>query len=294
MARLDRGAIEWLTDRILGAIARADTIDPTSQRFLLRRYTATGRDDLAEGLGAALAVALSEPRTSDDPTPWLLLFAEASSFCDDDRVRNAAAGLMESLCNDLHRTAEIGTTAATIEACLVASSVLESHESTRSSIDELERLVGAAYRPGEGMGRGGGESDAGRGLLADQVRVASALLTAYALSGRLPYSMLAEELMQFSQRTFRDEHDGGFFNTRAAATSEKPFVVNCEMARVFSRLDALRHDPDYRAVAVTASSADYARDAASTLASQTPNVRLRGLEAAAYGLALLDLGDDLQ
>ena len=61
------------------------------------------------------------------------------------------------------------------------------------AIDELEHAVAASYRPGEGL-VGSGPA-AGRGSADDHVRAASALLTAFEMTGRLPYSMLAEELI---------------------------------------------------------------------------------------------------
>ena len=59
-------------------------------------------------------------------------------------------------------------------------------------IDDLEQVIRSAYEPGEGL--------MGASLL-DQLRTALALLTAFELTGRLPYSMLADELLQFARRT---------------------------------------------------------------------------------------------
>src|SRR5439155_5910063 len=84
----------------------------------------------------------------------------------------------------------------TVEACLLSVNLPEAREAAADAIDELERVVSKAYRPGEGMAHEVGVPVFVRGGLGDQVRSASALLTAYLLTGRLPYSMLADELMQ--------------------------------------------------------------------------------------------------
>ncbi len=69
----------------------------------------------------------------------------------------------------------------------------------QDAIDQLERVVGGSYRPGEGLVR---DLDGvrARGSVDDHVRGASALLTAFEITGRLPYSMLAEELIAVAGR----------------------------------------------------------------------------------------------
>ena len=110
------------------------------------------------------------------------------------------------------------------------------------------------------------------------MRAASALLTAFEITGRLPYSMLAEELVQLSVRELLDEAGGD------------TLVGHCEAARVLCRLAALHDDPEYRGAAVIAADADYRSDAARILAVQSPRTLTASLaQAAAYGLALLDL-----
>jgi uncharacterized protein YyaL (SSP411 family) len=125
------------------------------------------------------------------------------------------------------------------------------------------------------------------GFLQDQVAVASALTTAARLTGRVPYVMLAEELMQFSRRTLWDEPGGGFFDRKPPVVEDgdvgllgervKPFEINCQAARTLAALAVLSERADYR---------DWAER---TLASQTPVYRSYGVHGAAYGLAALDL-----
>lgn len=138
------------------------------------------------------------------------------------------------------------------------------------TIDDLEQLVRAAYEPGEGM--------VGATLL-DQFRGASALLTAFELTGRLPYSMLAEELVQVARGEAWDDSRGAF---------RADFGVNCGAVRVLCRLAALHRDPDYTASAIVAGHATYLRDAERTLAALHPIYRDHPADAAEYGVALLD------
>ena len=76
-----------------------------------------------------------------------------------------------------------------------------------------------------------------RGLLTDQIHVASALIWAHAATGLLPYSMLAAELVQFAIRTMWDESAGGFRDRAAADDPVIPFELNCHAACVLDRLE---------------------------------------------------------
>src|SRR4029453_4282975 len=90
-----------------------------------------------------------------------------------------------------------------------------------------------------------------------QVRAASARLTAFEITGRLPYSMLAEELMQTAARAAPDEADAD------------TIVVHCEAARVLCRLAPRPAAPGPPSSAVIAADADYRGDAARILAAQS-------------------------
>jgi uncharacterized protein YyaL (SSP411 family) len=142
--------------------------------------------------------------------------------------------------------------------------------SLSTTIDDLEQLARAAYEPGEGM----------LGApLHDQLRSAAAFLTAFELTGRLPYSMLAEELVQVARRLWWDDDCGGFGET---------FGVNANAVQVLCRLAALHRDPDYTASAVVADHPSYVRDAERILTWLEPIARAHPVEAADYGMALLE------
>jgi uncharacterized protein YyaL (SSP411 family) len=272
-------AVERLTDAVLRALEREEP-SAAAVRLLLRRYAATGRDDILHALEHALTRALDAwpqaPR--DDLAGWLMLFAEAAAVSEDERVHEAAGGLAAVLRESWGRERRVAVGAAGVDACLRAEAAGLSGAGLQAAVDELERLVGSAYEPGEGLSR----AAAGGHALADHVSAASALLTAYECTGRLPYSMLAEELMQFVARTLGDAGAPGFAD---GETASKPFAFNCEAASVLYRLDALHRSAEYREAAVVAPAADYGRDAEGLLRWLAPQVPETGLGGAVYGLA---------
>jgi hypothetical protein len=280
---VDGTAIDWLTGRLLQALAGEDAITPAAATLLLRRYAATGRDDLRDALGPALAGALEASSVECDSSrrsEWLALFVEASAISDDDRLRHAAGALVGALRALWPSRGDIAPAMRSVGACLSAASDDDAGTLVPAAIDELERVVGLAYEPGEGLTHAIHEPSAQVGDLGDHVAAISALLTAHAVTGRLPYSMLAEELMQFARRSWWDEARGGF------RANPSPFVSNCESVRVLCRLAALHEDPDYRRAAVVARESDYADDAKRTLESLGLSYRDQGLDAARYGIAL--------
>jgi len=239
--------------------------DPIALVFLLRQFAATDRDAIRDRLGEALTDALAQ-HTGDaaraQRAAWLLLFREAAALSSDERLAAAAVGLTDSLRRDWRSRASVADAMYAVDACLRAADVNGDRAGAliAATIDELERIVGESYEPGEGIGD-----------YADHIRAAAALITAYDVTGRLPYAMLAEELMQASARV----------------SAGRGFTIECEAARVFCRLAALHDDDDYRAAAVIAPDADYRADASRMLAALSP--RARAEDAPIYGLALSEL-----
>jgi hypothetical protein len=240
--------------------------DAVALTFLLRHFAATDRDEVRELLGQALTAALE--RYAIEPSvagraDWLSMFRDAAALSDDERLPAAAGWLVASLRRDWRSTISVADATDAIEACLHAADLDPDGAGAviTAAVDELERIVGHSYGPGEGIGD-----------YADHVRAAAALMTAYEVTGRLPYAMLAEELMQASKRT---------------PLCDRGFSIACEAARVFCRLAGLHDDPDYRAAAILAPNADYRADASRILEALAPRARADG--AAIYGLALLEL-----
>jgi len=251
---------------VLNSLSLDEGVDPRSVQFLLRLYFKTGRDDLTERTGLALAAALRDyPLAASvlEQSAWLETLVDAHTLADDPRVAAAIAELTGAL--RAGWTGEpVAVAAAALDACLRAA-MLDAHRPlAQPAIDELERIVKVAYRPGHGVGAG-----------ADQIAMAGALLSAYQLSGRLPYSMLAEELVAAARPRMENECD---------------FTTACRAARVLCHLAALHDDEHYRRTAVVAPSSDYRREADAIFDRWSDEAQRRGAGGAAiYGVALLEL-----
>ncbi len=265
-------AVELVSGAVLEALARGETPTADALRMMLRGYVATGRDDFRDAIEPALAQALEivADSASDASPRWLMLFAEAAEASEDARLKEAATTLAASVRRNWGGAQPLGVTAASVDACLRAFPVLDSPASgnahVQEAVDELERLVSVAYEPGESVS----------GTLADQMSVAAALLTAFSLTDRLPYSMLAEELVQHARPAL-------------LAAEPLPFALGCEAAAVLSRMAVLHQHEEYRAAAVIAPEAHYADDAALLLERLAPDAPGHGLAAAIYALAAGEL-----
>lgn len=248
-------ALDAVIAYVRGAVAASDTIEPVAVRFLLSQYVATARDDLSTTVGEALGRALQQ-HEAVAATPrrgWLLLFADACRWSDDERLPAAAAQLL---------AAHTATTADEIEATLSAAATLGDGTRLASAVDDLERLIGRGYEPGDGVAS------------ADPFVVASALLTGFQVTSRLPYAMLAEELVQTSRR------QGGPPGEIESA---------CGAAHVLGRLASLHADSEYVNAAVIARDADYRGDGARLLDLHAPRALDTPRIAARYGFALAHL-----
>jgi hypothetical protein len=296
---VDGRAIEWLTELALQAAASEASITPAGVTLLLRRYLATGRSDVRDALGPALGYAIDACAPSEAHAAlaeWLFVFVEACTFSEDERVMAAAESLIATLRSGWPSRGDLRSSMQSVDACLSAAGRLpESDAIVPAAIDELEHIVSVVYEPGEGLSRAIDRKSAAPGDLRDHVAAVSALLTAYTITGRLPYSMLAEELMQFSRRTWWNAADGGFKTSEATSKDAMAdggplnlgqFIANCEASRVLCRLAALHQDSEYRTVAVIARESNYTEDAKRTLEALAPSYREYGIDAVMYGLAL--------
>jgi len=264
--------LDDMTRRVLDRVSSSGRSDPLGALFLIRRYRATGRDDLCAVLEPALGAALTAYGDSErtlERASWLHVFAEGATVSTDARLVEAAHQLVTSLSGEWPTAAFVDEAAASIDACLAASALFDPADVVPGAIDALEHVVTHAYRPGDGVSHRIHRGADGRGDLADHARLASALLTAFGLTARLPYSMLAEELMQ----TSRD------------ALASAGVAPRCEAARVLCRLAALHDDAGYRAAAVIAD-VDYRVDAEAVLARLARTIDEEPADMALYGLAL--------
>jgi len=145
-------------------------------------------------------------------------------------------------------------TAAMASAALHASRVFGDEGLRAFAVKSLERVLLACYKPGGGVAHYSDGQPHVRGLLADQIAMAAACLDAFDTTQNVVYEMMAEELAHFAVRAMWDEEDGAFFDrSREDSDDEigllrqglKPFVTNCDAARLLRRLAATSGDNDF-------------------------------------------------
>lgn len=174
--------------------------------------------------------------------------------------------------------------AAMASSALRAAAVFDDAQLRDAALASLERVLLACYRPGHGVAHFLDDGPHVRGLLGDQVAMAAAQLDAFDATGNVVYEMMAEELAQYAVRELADAERGGFFDRPPADASDvglmrvrlKPFVGNCEAARMLKRL------------AVASGDAGFARLGDAALAAVAPAAHLQGPLAAHYVLAMED------
>jgi len=157
-------------------------------------------------------------------------------------------------------------------ALVGAATVLDDSDLAREALASFERVILLCYKPGSGLAHYSDGVARVRGLLADQIHTAGALLDAHDVSELEPYKMMAEELVRVALRDLWDEPAGGFFDRAAHASDigllrarRKPFVLNAEAASVLARLERTTGDPGFHARAKAA-----LRAASAQLAGQGP------------------------
>jgi uncharacterized protein len=181
-----------------------------------------------------------------------------------------------------------GWNASMVSATLRAAELLDDTALGEFALKSLERIVVACYSPGAGIAHCLDGRPAVRGLLDDQIAMAAAHLDAHAATGNIVYEMMAQELAHYAVRTMWDEQHGGFFDRSVPEAAErvglmrerlKPFVANCDAARVLKRLAAVKGDHDF------------GQRAEATLAAMGPLTAQQGPLAAHYLLAVRQRAD---
>ena len=244
---------------------------------------------MRDALEPALAAAVNQPFASlgaADRAAWVHVFVEAAAVVESDAILDVVESVVATLRTEWSATTRVDAAAAILEACLASADVCDPRTIVPAAIDELERVVGAAYHPGDRLAHDLDAPARRDGDLADHVQCASALLTAYRATARIPYAMLAEELMQSARRMWWDEDAGALAGT--TESGDHLFAANCAAARVWCLLGRLHADEPYRRAAVVAPEAEYRLDASRILDSPAVEPTARGIAAAEYGLALIE------
>ena len=170
-----------------------------------------------------------------------------------------------------------------VSATLRAAELLDDTALGEFALKSLERINVACYSPGAGVAHCLDGRPSVRGLLDDQIAMAAAHLDAHTATGNIVYEMMAQELAHYAVRMMWDEQHGGFFDRSVPEAAErvglmrerlKPFVANCDAARVLKRLAAVKGDHNF------------AEQAEATLAAMAPLAAQQGPLAAHYVLAL--------
>jgi uncharacterized protein len=175
-----------------------------------------------------------------------------------------------------------GSNASMASSMLYASHALDDPALGVFALKSLERVLLGCYSPGAGVAHYLDGAASVRGLLDDQIRMATAQLDAHEATGNIVYEMMAQELAHYAVRTMWDEADGGFFDRSLVDDEErvglmnerlKPFAGNCDAARLLKRLAAVTGDRSFE------------DKAEATLAAMAPLAAGQGPLAAHYLLA---------
>jgi uncharacterized protein len=204
-------------------------------------------------------------KTLDDNTALLHVYVEAALRLRDvewfeqaasivrwvrnvmaDEVRGGFFNAMSSHAAD--KTMYVDKNAMMAGAFIRAAALFDDIWLRDFALKSLEAVIVPAYKPGDGVAHvAAANGDHGvRGLLTDQIHVASALIWAHAATGQLPYSMLAAEVLQFAIRTMWDEAAGSFRDRVAEHDPVVPFELNCHAACVLDRVGVLTGDDAYQ------------------------------------------------
>ena len=215
--------------------------------------------------------------TAAAPTPSSLLFL-LRRYLSTGRldIRDALEHGLAGAIVELERPSDVRLRVQWLFVCAEAESLTDDAWMAETiqrrlppAVEGLEAAVRAHYEPGDGM----------IGVdLAGQLQFALALLDAFALTSRMPYAMLAEELCLVACRQ-------GLDSTRTTFGSP---ALDCAAAHVLTRLAALSREPDYMAQAVVAPGVDHVSQARRLFDTLAPSYQSHPELAAPYGLALLD------
>lgn len=156
----------------------------------------------------------------------------------------------------------------------------------KDALEKAARSLGflkeRAYKKGQGMCHLVANGEEGlRGLLADQVYIAEALLTAYQITTQREYLDWAIDLIDYIIKAFGDNTGGGFFDVSEGVASaerlafrEKPFRENSVAARILIRLFYFTGKEGYK------------KEALNTLRAFLDTYEYYSLQAAPFALAV--------
>src|SRR5262245_45467968 len=103
--RVNAAAVDWIVERVLAELAQERDVPPEALLLLLRQYALTGRTEVGDALGLALARTIEdadrEMRASVHDSPsatliadQLLLLVEAAGLSEDERLLKTVAHML--------------------------------------------------------------------------------------------------------------------------------------------------------------------------------------------------------
>jgi hypothetical protein len=211
------------------------------------------------------------------PTPATVLFLLRAYIADGNEAARAAAE--SGLTGGLSSSAPADTCArlewlrTLVEAAAISDDERLREEVVRTlpaAVEALETAVRRSYEPGEGLLNAGCD---------EHLQMGSALIAAFDLSGRLPYAMLADELVQFARRRWWKDADGAF---------DAGFAANCTALHVVCGLATLHADAAYRGAAVISPTSSHLDDARRLAAAVRSRAGEHPQHAGDFGRALLE------
>ncbi|MEP6914219.1 MAG: DUF255 domain-containing protein [Acidobacteriota bacterium] len=151
---------------------------------------------------------------------------------------------------------------AMVSAALQAAKTFADDGLRDFALKSLERVLLTCYKPGAGVAHFFAGQAHVRGLLGDQITMASAALDAFDVTGNIVYQMIAEELCHYAIRVMWDHRGGGFFDRAVPDAAPdrdaevgllrqpiKPFALNCDASRMLRRLAVVSGDPEFTRIA---------------------------------------------
>lgn len=212
-------------------------------------WSSAGSGKTLEGNAALLHVYV-EAALRLGGAEWLDQSAALVRWARGSMSNEALGGFFNAISSGVKdKTMYVDKNAMMIGAVIRAAALFDDIWLRDFALKSLEAVIVPAYTPGDGVAHlagGDAANDVVRGLLTDQVHVASALIWAHAATGQLPYSMLAAEVLQFAIRRMWDEPAGAFRDRVSAHDPIVPFELNCLAASVLDRLGVLTGDSAYQ------------------------------------------------
>jgi len=249
-------------------------------RVYLEAARVFGRDDWRDV--ARATIAFVESRLSDPATGRFF----ASQAADAAYYQMRAAGIaVPSAPPRLDTRLFADRSARAISAWLRAAAITGDRALADHAVAAMTDLLARVYQPGAGVAHVWDGQEAGvRGLLADQVYVARALLDLHERDGARRWLDAAADIMRATLARLADPAGGALLDRPHGSDDAiglladplRPLAPNAEAAVVLARLSRALGDPEWHARGLD------------VLRALSGGYRRHGLAAAPYALAVLE------